>query len=161
MLRLLMFLVGTVLLAAPAWAMDRCVVGSQVYAPNGALVTVTEVSGGACTVTGTYNGVLQDYTYAAWQLKPATDGAIIKDDDRTLNTGTYRCYGNGEYLSIDITIRSDSSYSDGTGARGQLDYYSDGGIEFASGPFKGYEGEALDGYIYLKAPGSQRQIQCR
>jgi hypothetical protein len=150
------------LLAWPAAAMTTCVVGSKVKLPSGNIATVVSTSGSSCTVGGKdqYGNAL-DGVWSASMLAPADSGSITVSNNHDLSAGRYQCYGNGNYLFIDLNIKADGSYSDGNGASGRFSYYADGGIDFSGGPFSGYGGEALDGFVYLQQPGTQSRIQCR
>lgn len=147
-------------MSVPAAAMQSCVVGEEVFTPGGKRLTVTEVNGGACRVQGKIEGITFDDWWSASMLEAASSNAIVTSDDRRLFVGTYNCWAGGNYLFIDLVVNSDGSYQDGNGARGEMDYYLDGRIEFGSGPFAGYKGEALDGAVYLTQPGTQTAVQC-
>ncbi len=153
-------LLGILMMSAPALAMQTCVVGQDVLTPGGKRLTVTEVNGSACRTQGKIDGITHDDWWSAFMLEAASEGAIVTSDDRRLFVGKYECWANGNYLFVDLVINNDGSYQDGTGARGEMDYFLDGRIDFGSGPFAGYRGEALDGAVYLTQPGTQSAVQC-
>jgi len=128
---------GLLFAAAPAEAQalsGPCPVGKMVQNREGKVGKVLDTDAVSCHVL--IDG--EKKYYLSWMLRLPGAPEYAAADVARIPPKKYACYGNGNYLFMDLIIKDASNYTDGSGKAGKFSYDAKTRmINFQSGPFKG------------------------